>query len=207
MLTFVGLIITRPYWMEPSVHNAFINLSYLIILYCVLRTLTCSRLLLVACAIMMGFIFFAKTLLTQTSSDWIYHGHSACTTFIYLLCIVLVLRDILSHQTTRELVFAALCVYLLIGSTFASIYLHIDLIWPNSFSFSNESPMMLASRGFEALYFSFTTLTTVGFGDIVPLTIRAKSVVMVEEITGVLYLAVLVSWLVGNLKVDKKLAK
>ena len=53
---------------------------------------------------------------------------------------------------------------------------------------------------FHLNYFSFTTLTTVGFADIVPNHIYAKSLVMLEQITGVLYLAGLVSRLVGGLE-------
>jgi len=49
----------------------------------------------------------------------------------------------------------------------------------------------------DLFYFSFVTLTTLGYGDIVPLTAKARSLAMMESITGVLYLAVLVSRLVA----------
>ena len=51
--------------------------------------------------------------------------------------------------------------------------------------------------GFNAFYFSFSTLTTVGFGDITPLSKVARTLAVMEAVTGTLYLAILISRLVG----------
>ncbi|MGD9259424.1 MAG: potassium channel family protein, partial [Desulfobacterales bacterium] len=50
---------------------------------------------------------------------------------------------------------------------------------------------------FRFLYFSFVTITTLGYGDITPLTRKASSLVMLEAVTGQMYLVVVVAWLVG----------
>jgi hypothetical protein len=52
--------------------------------------------------------------------------------------------------------------------------------------------------GFETLYFSFSTLTTVGYGDIIPVSNPARMLAMMEATTGVFYLAVLIARLVGH---------
>lgn len=89
----------------------------------------------------------------------------------------------------------ALCVYLLIGLTFATVFELLQAQAPGSLHFPRGIPEWT-----DYLYFSFVTLTTLGYGDIVPVTPRAQSLVILEAATGVLYVAVLVAWLVSALR-------
>lgn len=106
--------------------------------------------------------------------------------------------------TTRTLV-AAVCVYLLVGLAFARIYFLLGLLItpPPVVAVFDEDPASLAAPAPKALampelvYFSFTTLTTVGYGDYRPAARVARSVALVEAVTGPLYLAVLIGRLVG----------
>lgn len=106
--------------------------------------------------------------------------------------------------TTRTLV-AAVCVYLLVGLAFARIYFLLGLlITPPPvvavFDGDPTSPAAVPPAALampELVYFSFTTLTTVGYGDYRPTARVARSVALVEAVTGPLYLAVLIGRLVG----------
>ena len=90
-----------------------------------------------------------------------------------------------------EHVLAALDAYLLAGLLFGVAYWMIDYGWPGSFQANGA-----LSRA-EAIYFSFVTMATLGYGDIVPLSGPARGLAMVEGVSGQMYLAVLVARLVS----------
>jgi hypothetical protein len=91
----------------------------------------------------------------------------------------------------REHVYAALSAYLLAGVFFGTFYWALEEIRPGSFTVSGDfSPS-------SAIYFSFVTLATLGYGDIVPRTEIARGLAIVEGVGGQLFLAVLIARLVS----------
>ena len=90
-----------------------------------------------------------------------------------------------------EHLYAALSAYLLAGIFFGLFYWVLEQITPGSFSAAGEFSRM------SALYFSFVTLATLGYGDIVPRTDVARGLAIVEGVGGQLFLAVLVARLVS----------
>ena len=99
-----------------------------------------------------------------------------------------------SEEVTRETIFAAIVAYLLIALMWAFLYMILELVSPGSFSFP-ESGSREETMRFE--YLSFVTITTLGYGDITPLTDKSSALVMAEAVVGQIYLVVLVAWLVG----------
>ncbi|MGD9591287.1 MAG: ion channel [Candidatus Berkiella sp.] len=114
---------------------------------------------------------------------------------IFYFCVIIILLGNITQpkMVTKDILLGSLCVYILIGMLFGSIYLHIEYYYPHSFDLSNININSNQDIIVNFAYFSFTTLSTVGFGDIVPLSIMAKSIVIIEEISGIFYLAILVS--------------
>ncbi len=105
------------------------------------------------------------------------------------------LQFILSSKTvTREVVYAAMLVYFLLAQLWAMVYTFLDRIDPASFNLAGGQGDFLI---FE--YYSFVTLTTLGYGDITPLTKVAKAFSVLEAVVGQLYLVVVVAWFVGML--------
>jgi voltage-gated potassium channel len=97
-----------------------------------------------------------------------------------------------SETVTGEVIYAAMLVYLLVAQLWALVYTFLDLIDPASFNLpQGQSDFLL----FE--YYSFVTLTTLGYGDITPLTRVAKAFSVLEAVVGQLYLVVVVAWFVG----------
>lgn len=88
-------------------------------------------------------------------------------------------------------------VYLLIGGTWAGIYSLVEAVAPGSFAFDRALNPDGVIRTFDLIYFSFTSLTTMGYGDLVPATSHARSFAVLEAIVGVMYLATIISRLVG----------
>jgi len=88
----------------------------------------------------------------------------------------------------------AISVYLLIGIAFGFLYSFIEIILPGSIVYNIDKVGDISG---DMIYFSFVTLTTLGFGDILPVHKVAKVIVMIEAVLGVLYIAILIGHLVG----------
>jgi len=118
-----------------------------------------------------------------------------------LWVLVVVLREVFRSRTTEvDAVVGALCGFLLILVVFMRVHGLIEALHPDSYRtdgppFSERSDAMLVAS-FQ--YFSTITLTTVGFGDIVPVTPAARVATGLEAMVGQLYLAVVIATLVGR---------
>jgi hypothetical protein len=109
------------------------------------------------------------------------------------LC-VLILADVLRHpRVSSDTILGSLCVYLLISLIAAFLYLALDTANPDTFIGIDEGD----NDGADLLYFSVTTLATLGYGDITPRTQLARALATLEALAGQLYLVVLVAHLVG----------
>ncbi len=107
----------------------------------------------------------------------------------------LILRDILlSREITIDTIRGGICVYLLIGFVWALLYGVTASLDSNAFS----QPIIAVESYGRAVYFSFTTLTTLGYGDIIPVSPLAKMLTNLEAIIGQLYPAILIAILVGG---------
>lgn len=108
-----------------------------------------------------------------------------------------VLRYILERGTiTADKLHGALAGYIMLAFVWSFIYALIEFssagsFGPGGFDFTQTGTL------FKLIYFSFTTLTTTGYGDVIPLTNHARSLVMVEEFSGVFYVGVLIARLAG----------
>ena len=107
----------------------------------------------------------------------------------------LILRDILLRsEVTKDTIYGGICVYLLIGFVWALFYGIVLSLEPQAFSHIN----IKAGLYDKLIYFSFTTLTTLGYGDIIPVTHVAKMLTNMEAIIGQLYPSILIAILVSG---------
>jgi len=120
-------------------------------------------------------------------------GHFSGTLFIGFVIILLTNFIFSDKKVTKEVIFAAVVVYLLMAMMWANAYLILEFYNPGSFSIPDGQ----TEHPFQYLYFSFVTITTLGYGDVAPLTLKASSLVILEAVTGQIYLVVVVAWLVG----------
>jgi hypothetical protein len=103
-----------------------------------------------------------------------------------------------SGRVNVERIFASLSLYLLFGVLFSLIFAVIEEYLPGSFHYPDTlSPDTDARPIFQLFYFSFVTLATLGYGDIVPLSGPAKGMAIIEAVIGQMYLVVVVSRLVS----------
>ncbi len=108
-----------------------------------------------------------------------------------------------TKKITSDLIYGSICIYLLIGIEWSFIYSLAEVIRPGSFELSSiiQGTQITAYDTHSIyphfIYFSFTTLTTLGYGDILPKTLSSKFLTSLEAITGQFYVAVLVARLVA----------
>jgi hypothetical protein len=96
-----------------------------------------------------------------------------------------------------ERIYAALSVYLLAGLMFGVAYHAMESVWPGSLRLTSGELAPASPSLVTAIYFSFVTLATLGYGDIVPLSPLARAAAMLEAVGAQLYVAVLIARLVS----------
>ena len=108
------------------------------------------------------------------------------------------LRFVLRAATVdTEVLCASISAYLMLGLLWTMAYWLVESLSPGAFSFNTATSAKETMEGFNAFYFSFITLCTVGYGDITPVTKVARMLAATEAITGLLYVAVLIARLVA----------
>ena len=112
--------------------------------------------------------------------------------FVTIVFITTVLSD---ATVTVDSLAGAVAAYLLIGITYGLAYGLIEQLMPGSFQDTVQPGRLLHPS--EFIFFSFVTLTTVGYGDIIPWGGHARSLVILEAVTGIMYPAVLIGRLIG----------
>jgi hypothetical protein len=124
-----------------------------------------------------------------------------CGVLFIAFTIFHILRSIFREQdVSKDTIAGAAAVYMLFALMWSFLYGVLDLVEPGSFAIS--AAQTLGERNIF-LYYSFVTITTLGYGDITPVTYIATSLAVLEAVVGQLFLVVLVAWLVG-MYVSKK---
>jgi hypothetical protein len=123
-----------------------------------------------------------------------------------VVCVVMILRYVLtSREVTVDTVFGALVAYFLIALSFSSLYQALSVIEPTSFSMPYTADVAGGHAShMELAYFSFVTIATLGYGDIVPRLPAAQMLSILEAVMGQFYMAVVVAWLVSVLVLRRK---
>lgn len=107
---------------------------------------------------------------------------------------------LLSHEVKTNVIVGAMAIYLLLGLIWASAYALIALLDPQAFHGINAADGRTAFA--QLLYFSYVTLTTLGYGDITPAMPLTKTLAFLEAIAGTFYLAIVVASLIGARRRD-----
>ena len=125
----------------------------------------------------------------QLAESWMFSGGLYFVTTVYLL------RYVFQPTVmTPDKLFGAAAAYLLIGVLWAYNYAIVGFFYPQSYLIVGQPGRLVYA---DALYLSLTVLTSTGFGDIVPLTRQARGICVIEQITGALFVAILIARLAG----------
>ena len=113
------------------------------------------------------------------------------------IVVVVFRRGFTKDQANAETIFGALCIYLLVGFSFASVYGMVATLQPNAFYLDPHTNLRTVPDRLEFIYYSLGTMTSLGAAGITPVSGQLHSVSVLQAILGVLYLAVLVARLMG----------
>jgi len=122
----------------------------------------------------------------------------ALTIILYIYVIFLIIPFLLhAKKVDAEDIYAVISAYILIGMAWSSLFHLTELIYPGSFYVSASQNIDNILSWSDFIFFSFVTLTTLGYGDITPVTSHARSLAIIESITGVMFLGTLVARSIG----------
>ena len=145
-----------------------------------------------------GFIYLVTSLFyaANPSATW-----AVLTTYLalipYLGMLVWILGRFLTvvKNITRDVLYAAIALYLLLGALFVPVYGLLNLLIPGSFRDGSFSEVPVQWQ--QLIYFSYTTLTSTGYGDVLPISWWARSMANLEMVAGGLFLAIIMARLVS----------
>jgi voltage-gated potassium channel Kch len=191
--TFVIGPLTRP----SGFGTVVLSLAYLGVLLAGIATVARNRVEAVAIGAVALLCAVAWIVATVEGGLVTRAGRTTTSAFFCLLLSGIVFQRIFraGHVTVHR-ISGAVAAYLLIGLVFAFLYDSIETIAPGSFAFANEGARNHGLNDPMA-YFSFVTLTTVGYGDVTPLTPLTQSLTNLEALIGQLFPAILIARLVA----------
>ena len=122
---------------------------------------------------------------------------AAAVGVVAFFSVLVLFRTLSPGPITRRRIEGAIATYLLIAMTFALSFELLELWHPGSLRFAEGEPEVLKHA---VGYFSMVTLTTVGYGDVTPVTPLARRLAMFEALIGQLYPAIIIGWMVSAMK-------
>ena len=130
---------------------------------------------------------------------------SLVSTLMFLsFTLITLLRAVLRAETvTRDTIYGALSVYLLMAFVWGIAYLLLETLQPGGLSMDIARHPNHKVDWFDCMFYSFVTLTSLGYGDMVPISPQCRSLSVLEAASGIMYVAVLVARLVGLYAVRK----
>jgi len=189
-------VLAYPFFDESAPGRALLGLIgtvlVLVALWAVRRTPALTR---VAVVLGVPALIFSVLEAVSPTEDWAVLGSALLHAPFYFYISYGMIRYLFhDDRVTRDELFATGAAFTVVAWGFAYVYSAAQIIWPGSF-------VAYAGGGdrswFELLFLSFTTLTSVGLSDVIPVLAHARSLVMIEQVVGVLYVALVVARLVG----------
>jgi hypothetical protein len=125
----------------------------------------------------------------------------ADSAFYFYIAVIIALHVLRSRRVTTDILLGAVCVYLMLGLAWAGLYEFAELVWPGSLR--SSEPLFLGTvedgtlRGTGFVYYSFVTLSTLGYGDVSPVTPPARVFAWMEAVVGQIFLVIAVARLVS----------
>ncbi|MFH1878793.1 MAG: potassium channel family protein [Candidatus Omnitrophota bacterium] len=148
-----------------------------------------------ALAVPTSILIWADELLDNQVVEILSFSFMMVFSFFAVICIVSHIMS--AKKVTRDILAGGVSAYLLIGISWGMLYALLECVHPGSFVINSALESGALDKWSTFNYYSFTTLTTLGYGDITALSIHAQSFAILEAVTGVLFIAVLISRLVG----------
>ena len=197
--------------MQPTVDTQFgkylLETMFVIVLLTGLRALEVKKSLLGFEVLLLAVSLVLNAVGAFTGNEEVFFIGIACRVIFMILVVLIILIDLFrGREVSGDTLAGSVCVYLMLAVTWGYIFLLIEFMVPGSFSFTQGQARMdlwLSQEFFPFFYFSLVTITTVGYGDMSPVTTEAQTFATLEAIIGQVYLTILVARLVGMYLVNQ----
>jgi len=194
-LALLALLIAVPFLGETVHGRILIGFVNVVVLVTAVAAVATSRVSFVI-AILLGLPTLGFQILALQSGSpaqfALYWGFAAA---FYAFTLVHLLQYVLRRdKMTADKLYGAVAAYIMVAILWAFLYGVLEYFYPGAFAF-NGTPKALNVA--ELIYFSFTALTTAGFGDITPVLMQSRFLTILETVTGVMYVAILIARLTG----------
>jgi hypothetical protein len=200
LASLVLLLVVYPYVVAGPTGPVALTVLSSIILITGIYAVSNRRRQIVIASLLAVPAFLLGWLYLVTGIPALNNAGSAFTVFFYAFTALIVLSRVLTtRRITTDTVYGAVSVYLLMGLTWATAYSLVESLHPGSFTSESVYSPDGAFTFPEFIYFSFVTLATLGYGDITPITNQARSLALLETVSGTIYIAVLIARLVAAL--------
>lgn len=195
LLVFLSVL---PLLEDNEVARIFSDIMLVILLFFAIQAIShqvyimASGIFLVAVIILLYIIYYLTTEIR-------YFNAALLITLIFfiMVSISIFITVIREREIRRDTIFGAISIYFLLGVTWAVGIMVMEIFLPGSFNIVTKKPDQLVYIS-DYIGYSFSILTTTGNYNVAAMTSTARTVTMFEMIIGTLYIAVLVSWLVGK---------
>jgi len=200
LISILLLFVSAPF--VVSLHDGILIMNVISVSVLVAGSYALSeRKYLFAIAVVLSAITIVGTgLVLAFQQTWaLVVSSSSIIVLVAFFCVAILSYVLRSGRVTSDKIFAAICVYMLLGYGWSFVYSILLELQPGSFVSTGELGRNdYIGRMLQLRYFSFMTLTTVGYGDIVPHSPAARTTAILEAVMGQFYLVALVGRLVGS---------
>ena len=208
LLLFCAVLIP-PYFEDADWVAGFWRGLFTLVLLWALYTVSGSRRTLILAALM---------LVPTISSTWLvdfgqertidYVDNITNIAYLGLICFFLGQYILTTRRVTLEVIFAAMCLYMMIAVLWAAIFTNLELFYGDAFvfqgKFAHEAGVNAENLYRHMTYYSFVTLSTLGYGDIIPVHLVAKNWAAMEAMIGQFFIAIIIARLVSIYTVQEQ---
>lgn len=196
---FVLIFIIYPIAGNSEIGSVIANLFIIFILFTGVISVDIVKKYRVKLIISLISLIIFSMLADKLMSDSVFHFHIFLRIIFLWLLVILIFKKVFRNRPISFFfrIAGSITIYLLIGFIWANMLFIMNHFFPDSFQFTvklNPEDNNL----FNFIYYSFETLTTLGYGDILPMTPFAKTMIILEALIGPLYLAILIGRLVSK---------
>ena len=192
----VGVLL-YPFMDDSVIGRAALSVFGLVVLFLAVRTVQATP-ALTWISVLLGVPIVFLTILEVTdplNTQWVLWLSALLAVFYFYTSYALVRYMFHDTIVTRDELWAIGATFTVVAWAFANTFMAVQIIWPGSFTAGGASDA--PQTWFAMLFLSFTNLTSVGLSDILPVLPQARSWIMIEQVAGLLYIAIVVSRVVG----------
>jgi hypothetical protein len=204
LIALLLLFVLRPLLLELGSRVIILDLLMIILFLSCINAVSDKRRSIYTASILLALSLAARILAEfrwHETLETIFYALNDVFLLLFLLyaCILILSYVLTGSEVTRDRIAAAICVFLLLGLIFGAGHRLIYELDPGSYHLGDgATAFSVEERNPEDfIYFSYVTLTTLGYGDITPKSSSARYLATLEAIIGQLYIAVLIARMVG----------